>query len=162
MTSRCFTSLSTPCVIHPIDRRTISGAATLRALCPRYSVPMSISVHYWFGRTFDQSTPSVARCVFWSLYTHPTLSHSVIPLGYSYSMSTTCCQVHVPFWHVLSIRVPRTVYSLPFLFLYVPLILVVVYMLPPCWAALTNLFLTQGSSVPRGSRYCTYEPPCWP
>ena len=70
-------------------------------------------------------------------------------------MSTTCCQVHVPFWYVLSLRVPRTDYSLPFLFLFVPLILDVVYLLPPCWAALTHLFLTQGSFVPRGSQYST-------
>ena len=63
--------------------------------------------------------------------------------------------VHVPFWYVISICVLRIPHSLPFLFLDVPLILDVVYALPPWWAVLTHLFLTQGSCVPRGSFMCT-------
>ena len=71
-------------------------------------------------------------------------------------MSTTLGQVHAPFWYVLSICVLRTTHSLPFLFLDVPLILDAVYTPPPCWAALTHLFLAQGPCVPRGSWYSIY------
>jgi len=120
-----------------------SGRCAPRSLCP---CPL-LSIH-WFGRSSGQPTPRVAPRVFWSLHTHLTLSHFAASLWLSYSVRPTWCQVHAPFWYVLSIHVVPITHSFPFLSLDVPLTLDVVYT-PFPWLG------DHHSSLPGSGSMCT-------